>query len=193
MCIDRFPIAAQNDQKEVFSRLIDYLPPHKKNKAYEILDSNLQDSIIYLSDISGKFEYCLDFKADIILSNAVLEHVYDLQALFDSLRRISTDKTIMFHGIDLRSHKMHYHNELDFLSINNFLWKLMTCYRGAPNRLRKKDYLDFFRANDIKIIKEIIFEKFNEPILREFLSMDYKGFNFEELEPAVIGFVCKWR
>lgn len=192
ICIDRFPLADINNQHDIFTKLVEYLPLHKKKKGYEVVNSNLEDSIVYLSDISGSFDSVPDFKADLILSNAVLEHVYDLKALFDLLRSISTGTTIMFHGIDLRSHKMHYRNELDFLSIENFLWKIMTCYRGAPNRLRRKDYLRFFEANSIKIEKEITFETFDKQALNDFLSTRSTRFSYRELEPSIIGFICSW-
>ena len=46
----------------------------------------------------------------------------------------------MVHAADLKAHGLNYSTELDFLTIDATLWKCMTFYRGAPNRMRKTGY-----------------------------------------------------
>ena len=99
----------------------------------------------------------------------------------------------MFHGIDLRSHHMHYKNKLDFLFVNKLMWKLMTCYRGAPNRFGRSDYIEMFDKYNIKILKEIIFKRYDDTVIKEQItSLSNKSrINIKDLKIAVIGFICK--
>ena len=194
ICIDRFPVVFFKEQYNNFVSLIDYLPNHLKGKASEILKNydDLKNRIVYYSDLTGRFTHIPDIKADIILSNAVLEHVYDLPSLFNMLSKISDKNALMFHGVDLRSHTMHYKNELDFLNVPIILWKLMTCFRGAPNRITRSEYINIFESHNFKILRELIEKKYDTATVKEYILYNKKNtVDIKDLEIAIIGFVCK--
>lgn len=74
---------------------------------------------------------------DFIVSRAVLEHLYDpLTALRKMAEALKPDGMLM-HKVDLRDHGLfsrHFH-ELKFLEIPDWLYPLMTCASGRPNRV----------------------------------------------------------
>ncbi len=81
---------------------------------------------------------------DIIVSRAVMEHLYDpLQALEDMVTCLKPGGR-MLHKIDLRDHGMFtpYHQELTFLTFPGSLHRLMTRNSGRPNRVLWHQYRD---------------------------------------------------
>ena len=128
--------------------------------------------------------------ADIIVSNAVLEHVQDLDALFASMQRILKPGGIMVHAADLKSHGLHHTTALDFLTIPETLWKCLTFYRGAPNRKRKTDYENLLARHGF----EFTFFKVTSRIPREEIAAFQKGYphcaaNYSEEDLSCGGFL----
>ena len=63
---------------------------------------------------------------DMIVSRAVLEHVYDLEGVFHSMDSLLKHGGYMVHEIDFRDHGIFTNfglNPLTYLTINNKLWK----------------------------------------------------------------------
>ena len=80
-------------------------------------------------------------KVDLIVSNAVLEHVNNLEQTFRNLYSLLSPFVIMIHKVDLRAHNRFLKGgPLWFLKYSNFLWKMMGNNIGAPNRMRFPDY-----------------------------------------------------
>jgi Methyltransferase domain len=85
---------------------------------------------------------------DLIVSRAVLEHVYDPGLALESMRMLMTDKGIQLHKIDLRDHGMFSGtgmHPLTFLTIPDIVWKWMTSDTGGVNRARVDDYREKMR------------------------------------------------
>jgi SAM-dependent methyltransferase len=84
-----------------------------------------------------------DRRFDLVVSRAVLEHVRDLDALYATLRDVTTDDAILIHKVDLRSHGIRFDTELDFLIFPDSLFRLMSSHSGdMPNRVRAPGYLE---------------------------------------------------
>jgi SAM-dependent methyltransferase len=80
---------------------------------------------------------------DLIGSVAVLEHVYDLAAAFRAMDALLTPGGRMVHQVDLRDHGMFSgggRHPLEFLTIGEYIYRLMTSHTGAPNRERVGAY-----------------------------------------------------
>ncbi len=73
---------------------------------------------------------------DLIVSRAVLEHLYDTDAAFSVMDRLLVPGGYMIHKIDFREHEMFFgkHHPLTFLTIPDSIYKLMTYDSGQPNR-----------------------------------------------------------
>jgi hypothetical protein len=80
---------------------------------------------------------------DLIVSLAVLEHVYDVPASFRAMDTLLVPGGRMVHQVDLRDHGMFTaggRHPLEFLTISPRVYRLMTSHTGAPNRERIGTY-----------------------------------------------------
>jgi SAM-dependent methyltransferase len=74
---------------------------------------------------------------DLIVSRAVLEHLYDPDRAFDTMDKLLAPGGRMAHKIDLRDHDMFSaggKHPLTFLTFPGWLWRRMTLHSGKPNR-----------------------------------------------------------
>jgi hypothetical protein len=82
---------------------------------------------------------------DYVYSNAVLEHVSDLESLFMTLDRLLALTGAMYHRVDLRCHnRFRSQGELYFHTFSPLLWQAMGDKVGHPNRWLLRDYKDLF-------------------------------------------------
>jgi len=74
---------------------------------------------------------------DLIVSRAVIEHLYDLDAAFSVMHSLLRSGGCMIHKVDFRDHGLFsdkgFH-PLTYLTIPNPIYKLMTYDSGKPNR-----------------------------------------------------------
>ena len=87
-----------------------------------------------LPELGGEF--------DLIVSNATLEHVKDVGALFLRLRHLSSSRARMVHHVDGQTH-MRWIKEVDPLNILRYpdaVYRNLLDFPGAPNRLRAPDF-----------------------------------------------------
>jgi SAM-dependent methyltransferase len=81
---------------------------------------------------------------DLIVSRAVLEHLYDPEAAFGGMDRLLAPGGAMAHKVDFRDHGMFTDggmHPLTFLTISDRIYRLMTQHSGRPNR----HLVDFYR------------------------------------------------
>lgn len=84
-------------------------------------------------------------QVDLVLSNAVLEHVADLPALFTVLGELLSPNGAMYHRVDLRCHNRFKRcGELYFHTFSEKLWNAMGNRVGQPNRWLLGDYERLF-------------------------------------------------
>jgi SAM-dependent methyltransferase len=82
---------------------------------------------------------------DVIVSRAVLEHLYDLDAAFAAMDRVLAPGGLMLHKVDFRDHGMFTDSgghPLTFLTVSERLYRLMSRYSGRPNRR----LIDWYRS-----------------------------------------------
>jgi SAM-dependent methyltransferase len=82
---------------------------------------------------------------DLIVSVAVLEHLYDSDAAFAAMDRLLAPGGVMLHQVDFRDHNMFTaggRHPLEFLTVRDRLWRRMTVDSGGPNRR----LVDYYRA-----------------------------------------------
>jgi SAM-dependent methyltransferase len=178
VCCDRFKLVVNPAKNTAIARqVLSLLPEQQRLRLETVLtfDSFGQarlnpTHIQYLH--SRNDEIALeDTSIDIIVSNAVLEHVQNPAELFAEMNRVLKPGGIMVHAADLKSHELHHKTDLDFLVIPELLWKWMTFYRGAPNRLRKSDYERQLRLYDFELVYFKITSSFAEEKIDSFKKM----------------------
>ena len=158
VCFDRFKLVLNSQKNTLIAhQILSILPEQQRIRLQSIISF---DERKYLSVDTKHFQYLhnrnenipLENKSvDIIASNAVLEHVQDVEALFANMYRILKPGGIMVHAADLKSHDLHHITALDFLAVSDWLWRLMTFYRGAPNRKRWSYYKNLLDAHDFQL------------------------------------------
>jgi SAM-dependent methyltransferase len=83
---------------------------------------------------------------DFIVSNAVLEHVYDPLRALSAMASALNVNGMMLHRVDCRDHGQfseHFH-ELKFLELPLILYSSLK-WRGGPNRIRLSSYVNLLR------------------------------------------------
>jgi SAM-dependent methyltransferase len=86
---------------------------------------------------------------DLIVSVAVLEHVHDLASSMRAMDVLLAAGGRMVHQVDLRDHGMFSgggRHPLEFLTIPEAIYGLMTSHTGAPNRERIATYRRLLKA-----------------------------------------------
>ena len=189
ICFDRFPLV-QDKQKNtlIAKRLLEILPEERKEFLQNVISfddwGNVTGDSSRLCYLHNKKE-ALEIEAetvDLLVSNAVLEHVFDLEGLFQEMSRTMKPGAVMVHAADLGPHQLSLNTPLDFLTIPEWRWKLMTSHRGAPNRARKSHYEILLKKYCFEILKFEVTEHFTQtdidmiaarvPLLHETMSMD---------------------
>jgi hypothetical protein len=91
---------------------------------------------------------------DIVLSQAVGEHVIDIYAFSRATHRMLKPGGVALHDIDFSSHGL-FGDEETFLKIPEPIWWLMGSNRGLPNRKRKDDFVRAFSIDfDVEVVQE---------------------------------------
>lgn len=144
--IDRFPMLKLSAHNQaIIEGLLRKLPDPQRQRALESFNkpgdiaSGFNENLInYQTNSKGLSG--LDQSVDMIYSRAVLEHVDDLQACFADMFKALKPGGLALHQVDLKSHGLHQHNPLDFLTWPDWLWRLMYSAKGVPNRWRLDKY-----------------------------------------------------
>ncbi len=201
ICCDRFPLMqdrAKNTRiaKMILGRLAEAEQQTLRERIAFDIRGNLcwdTEKLQYLCDRHGRIALpaaCVD----LVVSNAVLEHVDRLDGLFENVTRVMKPGAVMVHAADLGSHQMHISNPLDFMSIPQVLWVLMTSHRGAPNRLRKSDYERLLRDNSFEAVKIEVTDRFDQKDVDAFVTRYRAGeraFSHEDLSCESILFYAR--
>ena len=86
----------------------------------------------------------IDERFDLICSNATLEHIERLPALFVRLHELASPGCRMVHHIDRQTHMrgLREQDPLNILRYSDKVYRRLLAFPGAPNRLGARDYLN---------------------------------------------------
>jgi SAM-dependent methyltransferase len=139
VCVDRFATRRDDAQQdEIYEALRERLgvgatPDPERLRVIEGVAVEEVDELLEASSV------------DIIVSRAVLEHLYDLDAAFAAMDQVLAPGGLMLHKVDFRDHGMFSDtgaNPLTFLTIGERTYRLMSEHSGRPNRR----LIDWYRA-----------------------------------------------
>ena len=145
VCLDKFySKRAPEQQYKIYQALREKLDDGSRHRFDEAinLSSGIEINPEKLRYICGtgieKAEELFDPEIfDLIISNAVIEHLYNTDAAFAAMNSLLIPGGYMMHVIDLRDHGMFSSNgmhPLTFLTIPDYVYRLMTIDSGKPNR-----------------------------------------------------------
>jgi SAM-dependent methyltransferase len=156
-CVDRFEFHVDPQwEREVYRELLGDLDDAGRDRLARLVgpDGSLEAADARLEAIRGVGieeapARLRGARFDLIASVAVLEHVYDLEASFRAMDELLAPGGVMVHQVDLRDHGMFSGGgrpALDFLTIRDPVYRLMTSHTGAPNRERAGRYRELLSA-----------------------------------------------
>lgn len=133
--VDRFNCLSSSDDSRCLKRLEPEYERYLKRVEYIILP------------IEHLAKRGID-EVDLIVSNAVLEHVSDLEQTIKTFHSLLSPNGMMIHKIDFRAHNRFLkRGPLYFLTYSSALWKMMGNNIGAPNRMRPPDYKNILQRS----------------------------------------------
>ena len=156
-CIDRFEFDVDPAwERAVYRALLDDVGEAGRTRLAGLVapDGTLDREHPSLEVIRGVgieagVQHLRDGTYDLIVSVAVLEHVYDLEASLKAMDALLAPGGSMAHWVDLRDHGMFSgggRHPLDFLTIRDPLYRLMASHTGAPNRERAGRYRELLSS-----------------------------------------------
>ena len=226
VCLDKFHVKRKLEQEyELYRILRDELKDSLKNRIDEIikLKNGIKINPNKLNYICGigidKAKDILEQNSfDFIISRAVLEHIDNLDDAFSVMDDLLVPGGHMLHKIDFKDHGMFSNigmHPLTFLTIPNFIYRLMTKDSGKPNRrliqyyhrkMREleydyKIYITGIIGEEKEIIPHIEKSRFNTNYSEEALTLitkihphlisEFKKMLYEELMVSGIFLIAK--
>ena len=154
VCLDRFyPERNKEQQRKIYNELFNQFTKEEQTRIGQAV--TIKENALFFNKDKIKYIYGIgieDAKSklepemfDFIVSRAVLEHVLDLDKAFDSMHRMLKPGGTLIHKIDFRDHKIFSRHsklgELEYLTIPNYIWRLVNPHSGWLNRKR----IDYYR------------------------------------------------
>lgn len=129
---------------------------------------------------------------DLILSNAVLEHLLDVETAIKMMKFLLKDSGLSIHHIDLRDH-LHLLDKcfLDFLKFSPRFWKY---FGDLTNRMRYSQYIFLFKKYKFDIIytdlkRRGLISRINE--IKNNFHHNYKILSNEDLSITSFDLIAK--
>ena len=143
-CLDRFS-SDRNEQHnaEIYEALVRQLDVEERERIHAAIDHDARGHVSFKRD---RIEYrCgipiekahreLAAPFDLIVSRAVLEHVYDLEAGWSVMVSLLSSSGQMWHKVDLRNHQFFDQlHPLYFLTVKERLWRAISSPDPTLNR-----------------------------------------------------------
>lgn len=151
--VDKFvPLQQSSFHQRLYSALAAGLPPDEHERVSAAVDLSggvrlKEDRLAYVygEGVEDTAVRLPGSSFDVIVSNAVLEEVYDLDQLFASLDHLLKPGGRQVHVIDLGDYGMfakHGFHPLEFLTIPDGIYRYMVEASGQPNRKPLQYYRD---------------------------------------------------
>jgi len=142
-----------------YNALLDHLkelPEYiKAKKAVDnIQNKNFNEEFRYIWDTDFSLQKLPEKKFDILVSQAVLEHLVNVSEVFKILYYKLNSNAIMVNEVDLGAHTglIRRLDPLNHLRYSDMIWNLLR-FDGSPNRLRMSDYQKIFGGLGFKEIE----------------------------------------
>jgi SAM-dependent methyltransferase len=153
VAVDKFvPLQTSRFHQRLYQSLIHRLPADEQRNAADAvsLDDRIRFNPKRLTYISGlgmeeAGESLEKHSFDLIVSNAVLEEVYDLDRMLATLDRLLRPGGRQVHVVDLRDYGMfskYGFHPLEFLTVPDAVYRYMVEASGQPNRRLVNYYRD---------------------------------------------------
>lgn len=186
-CVDGFSPRANDVQNRSIYKLLHVSLTEKQRSNLSMSvdissDGNLtikndRLKVYYNTPVEGLSRVVGQGNTDIVISRAVLEHVYSPQTAWKQMVSCLSQDGEMWHKIDFRSHK--FYNEIHplyFLTVPDFIWNFISSPDPTLNRERMPFYRDATSGSfsHVKVYATHILE--NKEIIPHVLLEDVDGY-----------------
>ncbi len=146
-------------------------------------------------------EYPLEKNSfDFIYSNAVMEHMTNIEVILKKLHNVLKDDGVMYHGIDLREHHTNLrtvpdkNTSIDYLKYSKEEWERMYPPGSEHyiNRFRASDFQKYFKDSGFRVVDFITTQKkdLDETIYHKIHS-EFHKYSIDDLKTTGIHMVLK--
>lgn len=205
--IDKFvQINLTDSHMQRFETILDMNLSCPENFRMESLVKKNGDQYILNEDkislIQGSFEtYPLEKKSfDFIYSNAVLEHVTNIEKIAMKMYDVLADDGVMIHQIDLREHHTNLrtvpdkNTSIDFLRYSTEEWNRMYPPGSEHyiNRLRASDFQKYFKDAGFSIVESIATQEMElDEMVYSKIHPEFHRYSIDDLRKIGIRLVLK--
>jgi SAM-dependent methyltransferase len=147
-CFDRFrPLADDRRNTVIYRRLYESFAEDERRRLDDILKFHSNGEVEFdTAHLHCRYGLAIEAwnpvaEFDVVLSRAVLEHVFDLDRAWHAMAKALKPDGQMWHKVDLRHHGFfgQFH-PLYFLTVNDRLWRLISSPDPTLNRRRRSDF-----------------------------------------------------
>lgn len=170
----------------LFGRLRDFPDAHKARQAWYQFQRNRSCAIFsYLHSPAFRLKERLRRKYDLLVSQAVLEHIDDIEAIFTVIKAKLGNNACMVHEVDLGTHTrwLRDADPLNLLRYPQGIYNLLK-FSGAPNRLRMSDYHTILQKSGYRNIRAVPLTRVEDAYLQRVnpaLAGRFRGYSAEDL------------
>ena len=139
-----------------YATLLDAWPEPNSALAQVVRDGGYGDRLRLVEAPAEALGMLADGSVDVTMSNAVLEHVYDVEAVAAEIARVTRPGGLGSHQIDLRDHS-DFDRPLEFLLVaeGDFARELEEKHGERGNRHRLHEVMAMFRAAGFEVEADI--------------------------------------
>ncbi len=168
VCVDRFSsLIDENRLYEIYYALYSRMGKDEKDAlsdvisfsegSYKINTNYIVYNKLSIDQLTSLFA---PSSFDLIISRAVLEHVFYIRDALDVMHELLRKGGYMLHEIDFRDHGMFTEwllPEHTFLTVPPKKWTQITTHLGAPNRMLYSQYVSYFSKKEYDIRTVIVY------------------------------------
>ena len=130
-----------------------------------------------------------DDSVDLVFSQAVLEHVEDLDATYAALFRWLKPGGVMSHQIDFRSHSL-TRDWYGHWTVPSWLWRLVKGRRPyLINRLPASAHIEVMRRQGFEIVQQL--PQQSAPPSRNELASEFRGLSDDDLRTSALYVIAR--
>jgi len=193
ICVDRFESDRDDDfNRKLYAALVNSLSGEARERARACLDATgliTGGRIQYrfgspVEEIDRAFE---PRSFDLIVSRAVLEHVYSPEQAWRSMDHVLKPGGHMLHKVDFRCHNFYEHlHPLHFLTVSDWLWNLVSAPDPTLNRARLSRYTSLLAKYGYRDATYITHITGQDAELRPHVKRTERGFQAETEQARMI-------
>ncbi len=192
--IDKYELVSKtpdNFYKVLFEQLKGY-PAYRKAKTAlgQFQKRGFSDYFSYTCESPFSLNNLPLRKFDVLVSQAVLEHLDDVRKAFDTLRPTLSANAIMVHEVDIGTHTRWVRalDPLNLLRYSDTIYELLR-FSGSPNRLRMCDYQQILNQLGFKRVETRSLIVLSDRYVKKVKSSLYKTFrSYSDKELGVKSF-----